>query len=127
MMRPQPAEPGLSGTTVLVTGSDLPVGQELIGRCRDLGATTLTDPGALPRDPRAALVLAVSDRVVAVTGPGAATIEVRHDALRPSWTDCRGSRHEGDGPGSSVRDVVDEVLRVVAARLTATASARTAA
>jgi len=49
---------------------------------------------------------------------------VHHGPMNAVWTDCRGERHEGDDPGRQrSRDVVNEVLAVVARELTSSSAA----
>lgn len=67
--------------------------------------------------------------IVRVHGLGIAPCDgigthVHHGPMNAVWTDCRGERHEGDDPGrQSTRDVVNEVLAVVARELTSSSAA----
>lgn len=157
MTRPQTSDGTLAKATVLVTGSTLPVGVELVRACRAEGATVLVDRelddvalsptavlGLAERSPlmllvvgeghrsahwRARLSTAPAATIVTVHGPGKAPCDgigthVHHGPLNAVWTDCRGERHEGNDPGrQSAHDVADEVLAVVARKLTSSSAA----
>ena len=78
---------------------------------------------------RVRLSTAPAATIVTVHGPGIAPCDgigahVHHGPMNAVWTDCRGERHEGDDPGrQSTRDVVNEVLAVVARELTSSSAA----
>ena len=78
---------------------------------------------------RSRLSTAPGATIVTVHSPGIAPCDgigthVHHGPMNAVWTDCRGERHEGDDPGrQKSRDVVNEVLAVVARELTSSSAA----